>query len=387
MTVKEMKARLRAIAAEAKALPEGERDKLDKLLEEANDLNDKIDEADARARLSAIAAGIGDDGGMKGEGGASADDASKRGEQLKARAKVQYKNALTVEKTALTRHASSDVKETFNNVSSLIDRVKVTELPGGESYRRGYVKGYGDGAGYTNENADYNETEPEFAYADMTKTKVTAYCEEPEEIAKLPNANYDTIVASSTERAIRRYLSRQILVGEGGTGKLVGIFYNPTSEADDIIDRKTDIALEKIDENTLDDIIYAYGGDEDVESEAVLILSKADLQAFAKCRHADGKKAYTIVNRGNTGTIDGIPYIVNSACGAVSGADTANDKYCMAYGSLSNYELAVFSDMDVQRSTEYKFKQGQVAFRADIFVGGNVAAYNGFVRVKKKTAE
>lgn len=43
--------------------------------------------------------------------------------------------------------------------------------------------------------------------------------------------------------------------------------------------------------------------------------------------------------------------------------------------------------MDVQRSTEYKFKQGQVAFRADIFVGGNVAAYNGFVRVKKKTAE
>ena len=55
----------------------------------------------------------------------------------------------------------------------------------------------------------------------------------------------------------------------------------------------------------------------------------------------------------------------------------------MAYGPLSNYELPVFSDMDVQHSSHYKFKQGQIAHRADIFSGGNVAAYNGFLRVKK----
>lgn len=32
---------------------------------------------------------------------------------------------------------------------------------------------------------------------------------------------------------------------------------------------------------------------------------------------------------------------------------------------------------------EYKFKQGQIAHRAEMYVGGNVAAYNGFVRIKK----
>ena len=165
---------------------------------------------------------------------------------------------------------------------------------------------------------------------------------------------------------------------------MYGIFYNPTNEADDIIDRNTDISVSAIDENTLDEIIFSFGGDEDVEDAAVLILNKSDLKAFATCRKTDGNKAYTVVRRGNTGTIDGVPFIINSACKAVSATATAAGAYCMAYGPLSNYELPVFSDMDIQRSTEYKFKQGQIAHRGDIFVGGNVAAYNGFLRVKKK---
>ena len=52
----------------------------------------------------------------------------------------------------------------------------------------------------------------------------------------------------------------------------------------------------------------------------------------------------------------------------------------------SNYELAIFSDIDARKSTDYKFKQGQVAYRADIFVGGSVASKNGFIRVKKAGA-
>lgn len=56
----------------------------------------------------------------------------------------------------------------------------------------------------------------------------------------------------------------------------------------------------------------------------------------------------------------------------------------MAYGYLQNYELAVFSDIDVRRSDDYKFKNGQTAFRASMFAGGSVAAWNGFIRVKKK---
>ena len=55
----------------------------------------------------------------------------------------------------------------------------------------------------------------------------------------------------------------------------------------------------------------------------------------------------------------------------------------MAYGPLSNYEMPIFSDIDARKSTDYKFKQGQIAYRGDIFAGGAVAAYNGFIRVKR----
>ena len=115
----------------------------------------------------------------------------------------------------------------------------------------------------------------------------------------------------------------------------------------------------------------------------MLILNKKDLKKFAKLRDKQGRKVYTIVNHGNTGTIDEVPYIINSACGEVGGTAGA---YCMAYGPLSNYEVAIFSDIDAQKSTEYKFKQGQIAYKACVFMGGNVVAKNGFIRVKNATA-
>lgn len=391
MTVKEMKARLRAINAEAAKTTDTE--VLNKLLAEAEDLNAKIDEAKNRARLRQLAGGAaespeGTEGANGGEGGSDPENAAtKRGKTLLAGNKVSrvfaVKNTLSSSSAVLTQHTATDVKETFNEVSSLVDRVKVIPLPGGESYKRGFVKSYGEG-GYTAEGADYTTAEPTFGYASMSKAKITAYCEEPEEIKKLAPAAYDSIIEGSTEIAIRKKLSKQILVGAGGDNSVTGIFFNPSSTSDDIIDRSTDIELSAIDENTLDTIIYGFGGEEDVEDVAVLILNKADLKAFATCRLSDGKKAYTVVNHGNTGTIDGVPYIINSACKAVSNSTTTAGAYCMAYGPLSNYEMPVFSDIDIQHSNEYKFKQGQIAHRGDVFVGGNVAAHNGFLRVKKK---
>lgn len=387
MTVKEMKDRLKAINTEATKIKDGDSEALDKLLVEAEELSSKIEEAENRARLQRLADNAAQVKDTHGDIGKNPEDsATKRGKALMSGSKVTRKfmpkNTLSSSTAVLTQHTASDVKPTFNEVSSLVDRVKIVPLPGGESYKRGFIKGYGTGE-YSAEGADYNSAEPTFGYAEMAKTKITAYCEEPEEIIKLAPADYDGVISSSTETAVRKFLSRQILIGAGGTGKLYGIFYNPTSSDDDIIDRNTDISISEIDENTLDEIIYSFGGDEDVEDVAVLILNKADLKQFATCRLSDGRRAYTVVNHGNTGTIDGVPFIISSACSAVSASSTTSGAYCMAYGPLSNYEMPVFSDMDIQRSNEYKFKQGQIAHRADIFVGGNVAAYNGFLRVKK----
>ena len=70
-----------------------------------------------------------------------------------------------------------------------MDRVTSIPLNGGETYQRGYVKSYGDGAGGTVEGGDYNATEPVFGYVTIEKQKITAYTEEPEEMIKLPNAD------------------------------------------------------------------------------------------------------------------------------------------------------------------------------------------------------
>ena len=396
MSAEDLKARLKELNSFAN---DEEGEVLDQILEEADIINGILQDAKARQRLATMAseAGASDDDTNKGESSNGAlDQISERGKNIKNGNAVKFaaklvstkiKNALSTAQTVLPSHEASDLKPAFNDVSSLIDRVKTIPLPGGETYQRGYVESYGDGAGTSEEGADYNPTEPKFGYVTIKKEKITAYTEEPDEMIKLPDADYDGVVESSVTMAIRRYISRQILIGDGSTSKLKGIFYNPTQENEQVIDPKTDITtITEIASDTLDEIIYSYGGEEEVEDIAVLILNKKDLKAFAKLRDKQGRKVYTIVNHGNTGTIDGVPYIINSACKAISDPATAAGSYEMAYGPLENYELAIFSDIDARKSTDYKFKQGQVCYRADIFVGGSVASKNGFIRVKKAGA-
>lgn len=92
-----------------------------------------------------------------------------------------------------------------------------------------------------------------------------------------------------------------------------------------------------------------------------------------------------------TGTIaytdDGlsVPFVINSACNSLSSAKTTAGKFTMIYGCLEDFELPVFSDIDVQESSDYQFKKGIIAYRADVIIGGTVSKYNGFVRVKKAT--
>ena len=398
LTKDQLNARLKEIGASAKTA-EGE--VLDALLNEAQDIRDILDQAKKREQLQGFADSAEDPEPNQGEKDEKADGTvkayDKRGKALKDGAGVQFsariatpnvKASLSVTQTAPVVHTAPDLNQTVNPVSALIDMVKAVPLQGGETYQRGFVKDYGaEGAKGTAEGAAYNDVEPSFGYVTIEKQKVTAYTEEPEEMQKLPNADYDSVVEGSVSKSIRRFLSRQILIGDGSTANLKGIFYNPTKETERVIDPETDIdTITAIDDGTLDEIIYSFGGDEEVEGVATLILNKQDLKAFAKLRDKQGRKVYTIVNRGQTGTIDGVPFVINSACAAISNSKTEAGAYVMAYGYLQNYELAIFSDIDVRRSDDYKFKNGQTAFRASMFAGGSVAAWNGFIRVKKKAA-
>ena len=311
------------------------------------------------------------------------EERSKRGKALK------QKRAITVgtSKFVAPRYTGKGVNDTFNEVSTLIDLVKITPLEGGESYQRGYVKKYGEGGKQDESTKKYKTITPEFGYANINKTKMTAYYEEPEEIKKLTDADYHDKIVNGMTIAEKKKMSKSILVGDGSNGEFQGIFSNPIGEGVEFaIDKNEDLSIEQIDETTLDEIVYSYGGEEDTVADATLIVNKKDLKAFAKVRNADGKKAYKIVNKGNTGTIDDIPFVINSACGILSAKDTAKDTYCMAYGSLQNYEVAIFSELEVKQSEDFKFDEGQIAHKGAVFAGGNVAAWNGFIRVKKAEA-
>lgn len=303
-------------------------------------------------------------------------DWEKRGED------IFEKRAVTVESgdLILPKHDSANIKGTFNQVSTLVDRVNSVPLNGGESYETPYEIQHGEG-NYTKEGEPYHDIDVDFGYAKVNKTKVTAYTELTEEVEKLPRAQYGQRVVNAVRQALRKKITKEILNGRGPEQEeFVGIF----SDKATAINPATDIEVSEIDENTLEDIIYAFGGDEDVEDEFTLILSKDTLRAFSKVRYPDGRKVYDITHNGNVGSIDGVSYIINSGAGSI--ATAAEGDYLMAYGPLSNYEMAVFSPTEVKRSDDYKFKEGMVAHRGSVFAGGNVVAHNGFLRVKKGIA-
>lgn len=267
----------------------------------------------------------------------------------------------------------------FAEVSTLVDKVKVVNLKGGETYKKAFVKNHGEG-GITGEGAAYAETEPEYGYCTITKVKVTAYTEITEELEKLPAIPYQAEVIKNINVSLRKKISQQILKGAGDSNTFTGIF---SDKAVALAESKP-LYIDEINEDTLDDIIFAYGGDEEVEGGSVLILNKNDLRAFARLRTKEGRKVHTIDYKACT--IDGIPYVINSNCSAISDTNTSDGAYCLAYGSLANYEVPIFSGVEIGKSTDYKFKDGIICYKASVFTGGNVVGFNGFLRIKKGTA-
>jgi HK97 family phage major capsid protein len=299
-----------------------------------------------------------------------------RGQQLREKRVIQVSS----EEILLPEHTASGLAPVpFAQVSSLVDRVNVINLNGGETYKKSFVKANGI-AGTTIEGQPYSETEPAFGYLTITKVKITAYTEITEELEKLPSIPYQAEVLRNINISLKKKISEQILRGAGTSNTFTGIF----SDAAVALADKAPLEIAAITDTSLDDIVFAYGGDEEVEGGAVLILNKNDLRAFAGLKTQEGRKVHTIdyVNK----TIDGIPYIINSHCKAIADSNTVAGEYGIAYGALKNYEVPVFSSVEIGKSTDYKFKDGIISYKASVFTGGNVVGYNGFLRIKKKAA-
>ena len=308
---------------------------------------------------------------------------SKSTEELEARGKAIKEGRViqvSSDEILLPEHTAGTIAEVpYREVSTLVDKVHVVNLNGGETYKKSFVKSHGE-AGLTEEGKPYSETEPEYGYLTITKVKITAYTEITEELEKLPALPYQAEVLKNINISLKKKISQQIIRGAGDSNTFTGIF---SDKAVALKDQK-EFSIAEITDTTLDDIIFAYGGDEEVEGGAVLILNKNDLRAFAKLRTPEGRKVHVIDYKACT--IDGIPYVINSHCKAISDPATTEGEYSIAYGALQNYEVPIFSPVEIGKSTDYKFKDGITCYKASVFTGGNVVGYNGFLRVKKGTA-
>ena len=305
-------------------------------------------------------------------------------EELEARGKALKEGRIitvTADGVLLPNHVDDKISPyPFREVSTLVDEVHTVNLKGGETYKKSFVKSHGTG-GLTAEGDPYTTAEPTFGYLTISKVKVTAYAEITEELEKLPAADYQGEVIKGVNIALRKKISEQILRGAGTTNTFKGIF---SANCEALADA-TDLEISAIDENTLDEIVYAYGGDEEVEGGCVLILNKNDLRAFAGLRTREGRKVHNVDYKAKT--IDGIPFIISSHCKAITAATTNVGEYGIAYGPLANYEVPIFSGVEVAKSTDYKFKDGIICYKASVFTGGNVIGYKGFLRVKKAAAQ
>lgn len=309
----------------------------------------------------------------------AAEQAKKRAAQAEAWKKLNRTVVLDAN-VLIPEHKSPNLQVfPFNQVSSILDAVNYLSLPNGETYEEPFVVETGM-ADYTSQpsasgtGGEYHEVGIEWDQVKVKKTKITAYSEITKELEKTPAANYAGAVEGNITVSLKKKLAKEIVNGDGAEGHFVGIMSDAV-KANTVVD----FDLGVINENTLDELILNYGGEEDIESKMALLLNKLTLLAFSRVRGSDKRKVYTI-NYEN-GTIDGIKFYTSSWVKDFDSAATGDA--IVAYGDFNKYRVAVFSDIDTARSEHYKFRQGITAFRGDVFMGGNIMAYHAFSRVFK----
>lgn len=342
-------------------------DKMDAMIEQRNALEVKIkkanEEAFKRARTNIDT--------EKSSEKLADEEAEQRIRTLKQNRAI----TLATLDTLTINHQATNIKGGFNQVSGLLDLITYKYLPGGESFTQAFMKGYGEG-GYTAEGGDAINSEPVWGYAAINKTKITAYTEVSEEFEKLKPSFYLTEIQRNLTISLRKTLAKEIVKGDGDTGHITGILAPAAKVV--ALETAKDLEITAIDENTLSDVIIGYGGDEDIY-RGVLVLNKLDLKDFLRVRGSDKKPVYKVdfINQ----TIDGVPYIISSNIKPFSTA-VAGD-YTFVYGALGHYDLVAFSPIEISKSTDYKFRQGQIAYRAVGLFGGNTTSHNAFLRTKK----
>ena len=241
-------------------------------------------------------------------------------------------------------------------VSSIVDMVKVVDASGMGAYKVAYQL-TDAAAATTEEGADYNESEPTYDFVEIKPQTETVISYISKQARKQTPLAYSAKVNESALVGLRRRAAAII------TEKLLASKLNVS------------LSATALDEKFLRKVALSYGGDESVVGAAVLQINKADLIALGDVRGSDKKPVYEITpdaTNPNTGIIkDGglaVTYVINS-----------NLAGKQVYGQMMNFELALFSNYEINVSDDFKFNKGLLAISGDVQLGGDVTVKGGFV--------
>lgn len=273
--------------------------------------------------------------------------------------------------------------------SSIIDQVSVMDLTGLGGWEEPYVKAellanaqkVAIAAGTLRVSSD-----PTFRIAKLSpyEVNVTSYVDR--NIARLSPAAYDAKITSMAMRALRRAVISLIFNGDGqASPDFFGIKTAKNKDNEPIF--KT-VAVSGVNVDLLDDLVFAYGGDEEMGGNAALYLAKKDLKAIGRLRGTNEKqRLYKVASspgNANTGTItDGgliIPYALGSALTELTGATAGAEAIqTMLYGDPANFLLGLFGGFSIRIDESYKAAERMFTILGDVMVGGNLIADEGFV--------
>ena len=255
------------------------------------------------------------------------------------------------------------VNDTINELnkagSAIIDLVDVQDCTGMGANTIAYEYTAPVG-GVTVEGETYAEGDTVTDFVTTQPTKVTTISYISEETRKLTPLAYEALVRKNAMHALRKKVTEIII------DKIV---------ASELSVKKEDITA--IDAKTLRTLALAYGGEDEVEGNAILALNKATLAALGDVRGTNEKKAlYEITpdaSNPNTGVIQeggiSVKYVLNAKLG--------NNVF--VYGQPKKFELDLFGDYEVKVSEDFKFDKGLLAVRGSVMLDGVVAYKDGFI--------
>lgn len=294
--------------------------------------------------------------------------------------------------------AGANIRDALGGgVGAIIDQVYVQDLTGMSAFLEPYVISEFDASGAKVATAAGTartaSSDPTFGVSKISPYELTTTSYVDRNIGRLTPANYYAKVFPMAMRALRRATVKMIFNGDGqATPDMNGIKTAKNVAGSNIF---ATLDVDAIGPDLLTELMFAYGGDEELGGNCRLYLNKKDLLALGKLRGTNEKRRlFDIVpdvGNPNVGTIrEGgtiVPYSIASSLTALAEANSASAAVqTMVYGDPMNYELGLFGDFTVRVDESVKAVERMLTILGDAMVGGNLIVDKGFVVATKPKA-